>query len=115
MANRLGVPQMSDAKRPKRDYDDRHSRVMRLASGLIGLGCRPRVIELDGLYVEMDPPEAEVTAAQTVVASESTAMSPLQAPDSDPPSPFESYSQGVRSYRSRAREDLQRRIREVTQ
>lgn len=130
----IAVNQMSDGtRRQKREYDDRHSRIMRIVSGLLELGCRPRVIELDGLYIELADPIAQVASTVTPVTSVAApAMANAIHPDgshTEEPVPLpeplakaaslDSYARlplppNVRSYRSLAKADLGRRLREMS-
>lgn len=97
---------MTDGKRPRREYDDRAHRVRRLIDGLISVGVIPRVIELDGLHVEVAEYRPPVQALAS--AGVPRVLEPGLLASAD----VRAHESSVRSYRAQAREDLRRRIRE---
>jgi hypothetical protein len=102
---------MSDGNRPKRAYDDRVGRLLRLVEGLVERGHSPRVIELDGLRVELGDYRPPAPRPGTVPPSGvARAIEPGALATADA---VESYVRSsVRSYRARAQADLRKRIRE---
>lgn len=99
---------MAEPERRKRDYDDRAHRVRRLINDLIAVGVVPRVVELDGLHVEVAeyrPPGGDPT-----VQSKSTQSSGVLSVAEES---ARAQRASVRSHRVQAREELGRRLREA--
>lgn len=99
----MSEPKGAAGARQKRDYDTRAHRLRALVTELLRIGIVPRVIEVDGLHVEVaayNPPEQQRPRASNpgVLGQEDERRTHSAA--------------APRSYRRQAAEELRRRIKE---